>query len=500
MSRSGLRFDARKLAASAPGGSRGSDGSIAARLDLGTSTSCHVKVAKIEPMARPIRLLPLLLVLLISPLSADEMENPEGLVTGGGFRDRILPMPIHDGLESDGLWGARGVIPRDVHNGIEHPEWSYWGGNPLLGEDGKYHMNICRWPESAERGHMSWQESTMVHTVADKPTGPYRPTAERLYEHRDGKGHNPETIRLADGRYMLHLWSGYVYLADAITGPWKYEGKVEIDTSGVDLDKSQIRILNRNMTAVVRDDGSILIVTKRGHVMISDGNPLGPYKVVNTFIYPQQYQDEGPEDPVIWRGPAQWHLLYNRWKVRKAVYMRSPDGIHWKHDPGIAYDPYVTRYEDGTKTEWYKLERPHVLQDEHGRATHLSLAVIDVVKRQDLANDNHGSKNIILPLVTPRLLEIVPHAEKLLVKIKAEPGFDPWRDIDVDSLRYGASEEVNFGRGAPALASKRDGKDRVIEFDRGRTGFTGENFAGKLIGRTTSGDLLLGWSRDIVSR
>jgi hypothetical protein len=44
------------------------------------------------------------LALLFFPLAADEMENPEGLVTGGSFRDRILPMPIHGGLESEGIW------------------------------------------------------------------------------------------------------------------------------------------------------------------------------------------------------------------------------------------------------------------------------------------------------------------------------------------------------------------------------------------------------------
>jgi hypothetical protein len=434
------------------------------------------------------------LVLLLSPLAADEMENPEGLITGGSFRDRILPMPIHDGLESDGLWGAPGVIPRDIHNGIEDPEWSYWGGNPLLGDDGKYHINICRWPENVEKGHMSWSESTMTHAIADKPTGPYAVTVDKLYEHRDGKGHNPETIRLNDGRYMLHLWKGHVYLADTITGPWEYAGVVEVDTNGFDLTERQIGFLKRNMTAVAREDGSILMVTKHGSVMISDGNPIGPYKVVAPAVYPPQYKNDGPEDPVIWKGPVQWHLLYNRWKARKAVYMRSPDGIHWKHDPGIAYDPFLTSYEDGTKTEWFKLERPHVLQDSHRRATHLSMAVIDSVKREDLPNDNHSSKNIIVPLVTPRLLVVVPDPAKLLVKIKAEPGFDPWKDINVDSIRYGASEEVNFGRGASPLASRKSGADRVLEFDRAEAGFTKDNFAGKLIGKTASGDLLLGWS------
>lgn len=62
------------------------------------------------------------------------------------------------------------------------------------------------------------------------------------------------------------------------------------------------------------------------------------------------------------------------------------------------------------------------------------------MKQEDLPNDNHRSKNIITPLVTPCLLEIVPGPAKLLVKIKAEPNFGPWRDIGLESIRYGASE------------------------------------------------------------
>lgn len=40
-------------------------------------------------------------------------------------------------------------------------------------------------------------------------------------------------------------------------------------------------------------------------------------------------------------------------------------------------------------------------------ATHLYFAVIDVPKKQDLANNKHSSKNIVLPLVVERRLELL---------------------------------------------------------------------------------------------
>ncbi|WP_139958294.1 hypothetical protein [Flavicella sediminum] len=43
-------------------------------------------------------------------------------IKGGQFKDLILPMPIINGLESQGLWGNVNVIPRDKDNGIEDNE------------------------------------------------------------------------------------------------------------------------------------------------------------------------------------------------------------------------------------------------------------------------------------------------------------------------------------------------------------------------------------------
>ena len=76
------------------------------------------------------------------------------------------------------------------------------------------------------------------------------------------------------------------------------------------------------------------------------------------------------------------------------------------------------------KNEWVKFERPKVIQDKYGRATHLSLGVIDVEKHLDLGNDKYSSKNTIMPLVLEKLVEIVnsesitPKTEVVKIRIK----------------------------------------------------------------------------------
>jgi hypothetical protein len=150
---------------------------------------------------------------------------------------------------------------------------------------------------------------------------------------------------------------------------------------------------------------------------------------------------------------------------------------------------------------WYKYERPKILQDQYGRATHLYLAVIDVPKKEDLSKDNHSSKNIVLPLVVGRRLKILNNdkitadAKTIRLQITAEEGFDPHKDVDVGSLRFGASEEVDFGRGCKATGLEKAGKHLVVTFDAAGHGITNDNFAAKLIGKTTDGKLLFGYSR-----
>jgi hypothetical protein len=430
-------------------------------------------------------------------------------ILGSSFSDLILPMPINKKLTSK-TWGAKGVLPRDTSNGIEAKDWSYWGGRPVKDKDGKYHMCVTRWPANATKGHWEWPFSTIAYAVSDTPTGPYKVKRDLVYKFNNGLGHNPDIVLLNDGTYLLYSlvnWEATLFTSKTMAGPWKKLGIMKIDTTNSDVSEERNYVYSRNLSGIHLNNGKFLFVSKAGSMMVSEGkNPLGPYHIVskeirNNPIIPEKYRNSGYEDPVIWKDNVQFHMIINAFWDYRAIYLRSPDGIHWKFNPGTAYTPHDTSYEGGTQTHWYKLERPHVLQDKFGRATHLSLAVIDVPKANDLAKDNHNSKNIIIPLILNKRIELlnkktIDKKTKIIkIKIISETGFNAHMDIDIKTLRLGASEEVDFGRGCKAIKTKKKGKDLIVEFEAKGHGLTDENFVIKLLGKSVKGNLIIGFSK-----
>jgi hypothetical protein len=427
--------------------------------------------------------------LLLSPAKAQITERPrpaewQYLVNGGRFMDRFLPMP--EGKLSSDVWGASDVRPRYVDNGIEDGKTSYWGGNILKTNDGKYHLFVCGWPESSPKGHATWSKSTVYHATGDCLSGPF------LAADTIGAGHNPEAFVLSDGRIVIYVIDGY-YIANSVTGPWIY-GRFDFDPR----DRKVIAGLS-NLTFARRQDGSYLMICRGGGVWVSrDG--ISTYSLLtDKSVYPNV---QGRfEDPLIWRDSVQYHLIVNDWLGRIAYYQRSKDGVRWITEPGEAYMPGVSLHKDGRVENWFKCERIKIFQDEYGRAVQANFAVIDTLKNADKANDNHSSKNICIPLnpglrlAMPDSQPITPAAETIRLRIFAEKGFNPHTDIDIPSLRFGASSEVNFGRGCKVKTVEKSGADLMVTFAAAGHGITEEEFALKLIGKTTVGALLYGYVR-----
>ena len=416
-----------------------------------------------------------------------ERERPaewKQLVKGARFMDRFLPMKGNV-LSSD-TWGADCVLPRYVDNGIEDGIWSYWGGNIRKGEDGKYHLFVCGWLECSPKGHMEWPNSYVFHTVSDNLTGPFKPV--RII----GKGHNPEMFRAKDGRYVVYVIDGR-YVSDDLNGKWEY-GKFDFYAR----DRRIIEGLS-NLSFAQREDSSYVMVCRGGGIWVSrDG--LSEYnQLTDKRVYPDV--DGRFEDPVIWRDHIQYHLIVNDWLGRIAFYLRSKDGVNWVVDPGEAYMPGVAVHADGQVEDWFKYERLKVYQDKFGRAIQANFAVIDTLKNEDKPFDHHSSKNISIPLNPGLLLTILDEkpitsgTKTIRVKIQAEEGFNPQKDIDVNSLRFGASEEVNYGRGCQVLTTENAGKDLIVTFNGKGNGITKDEFAPKLIGKYKDGRMLYGYAR-----
>lgn len=410
----------------------------------------------------------------------------DGLVYGGQFKDLFEPMPVRQTLTSH-TWGGENVTPRDVSNGIEDPDWAYWCGDPYRDENGLSHLYTARWPESHKNGHMGYFDSRVVHAVAEDPLGPYRVVGDV------GWGHNPDLYQSRPGEYVIYCTRSAFYRSKSLFGPWKPDA--------YNFDNRERYYFPRyvNFSPISRDDGSMIAVSRHGYMWVSRDGLRDWYEVSEESVYPKV--DGNFEDPVMWKDDVQYHIIVNDWKGRIAYYLRSLDGFRWVAEPGEAYGPGISRYEDGTVNDWYKYERLRFLQDEHGRPTHAHFAVIDCDKHSDKANDNHNSKMIIMPMTVARLLEIQnadsvsTGTNDIRVKIKAEDDFDPHTDIDLASLRFGASSEVNYGRGAQLLKTEKAGKDLMLVFAGRDCGFSAENFACKLMGRSKGDKLLFGWAR-----
>ena len=405
------------------------------------------------------------------------------LIPGGKYVDRFEAM--QGNKLSDKVWGAQEVLPRFVDNGIEHPDISFWGGNILKGKEGKYHLFVCGWPENAEKGHMEWPNSTVYHAVSKQLHGPY------TIQDTVGKGHNPEAFTLTDGRIVVYVINGY-YIANSMNGPWEFK---QFDFNP--RDRKIIEGLS-NLTFARRQDGSRLMICRGGGVWISRTG-TSPY---NQITEKRAYPDvEGEfEDPVVWRDSLQYHLIVNDWLGRIAFYQRSPDGVHWVTEQGEAYVPGISRHKDGKVENWFKYERAKVYQDKEGRPIQMNFAVIDTIKWEDHGNDRHSSKNICIPLKKDLLLSVlntVPidaSTPTIEVRIAAEKGFNPSRQLDIPSLRSGSFNEVNFGRGCKPLSWKKEGKDLIVTFEGKGSGITAEEFAPRLIGKDKKGEFVIGYA------
>lgn len=417
-----------------------------------------------------------------------ERERPAEwahLVPGARFMDRFLPMP--QGRQATGIWGTDSVQHRYVDNGIELPGTSFWGGNILQSADGEYHLFVCGWDESSPRGHMFWSKSTVYHAVCDNPFGPF------VIRNSIGKGHNPEAFRLKDGRIVVYVIDGY-YMAD-------HENSLVWTYHTFPFDPRGRRIIEglSNLTFARRQDDSYLMVCRGGGVWISRDGLSTYHQVTDKRVYPPVKGEF--EDPVVWRDELQYHLIVNDWLGRIAFYQRSLDGVHWVVEQGEAYVPGVSVHPDGEVEHWFKYERPKVFQDPYGYAQQMNFAVIDTIKWEDLPNDRHSSKNIAIPLNKGVRLEVLnqePISAKtkmIEVRFLADEQFQPQKDVDVSSLRFGSFNEVNFGRGCQAVKSRPDGNDLIVTFRGKGHGITADEFAPKLIGRTRQGALLYGYAR-----
>jgi hypothetical protein len=319
--------------------------------------------------------------------------------------DYYMPAPITGSLSST-CWGAAQVGPRDQSNGLEDKtlaKYVYWDGGILKGPDSIYYMFAARWDQGL--GHTGWMSGSKAVWATSKNL--YGPYTDKGYCFTDNgsAGHNVNVIRLKKGdpsgkTYAMTLsgsvaGSGRVYGADSLSGPWTYLGNIQMDLNGY----SGRFMSGDNFRVILRPDGKYECLT--GRIGISENSILGPYKCqqANDFTYLATGSPTvNMEDPNIFYSGGKYHVLYNQWSSATAFSYTSTDGIKFTMDKGFAYQPAAncTRWSDGTVNHWKLLERPFAYI-ENGHVVAFTFAAINVEKADDKANDQNGSKVIVVP-------------------------------------------------------------------------------------------------------
>lgn len=333
------------------------------------------------------------------------------------FMDCFLPMPVINKLEEN-CWGAERVLPRDQDNGLEDKvladpaetgktNYTYWDGSIIYCEKcGKFHMFASRWDEAEgfEKvdGKGGWSDSVAIEVKSDSLYGPYEQDERVLWpDDQGGKGHNVFAFRLKEGdpagKYGIIVSDtrpGDLFTTDDLdNGRWTYQGSLKVDGG---------EIFMANICIIVRPDGKYEAMNRDGAIAVCSGSVTDVFTLQNENLWKdvKGLPTVNMEDPTMWYSGGLYHCVVNQWSARKAYYLVSENGIDgWKLMDGIAYSPretFLTYEGTDVANHWDKIERPGVYIED-GIVKAMTFAVLDLEKSQDVGNDGHASKVIVVP-------------------------------------------------------------------------------------------------------
>lgn len=184
--------------------------------------------------------------------------------------------------------------------------------------------------------------------------------------------------------------------AKSILGPWQRPDRPILDVQPGQFDD----FFTSNPAPCLHPDGSCLLIYKTrswkkppytgctGNEMFS-GMKLGaawashwrgPYRRLTGRPL---FEGEGVlEDPFLWKTDAGYAIIAKDWNghytgdAGSAVYASSPDGLDWQVHGRPAFTREIL-WEDGRRRVMGNLDRPFLLFDKQGEATHLFAAAND---------------------------------------------------------------------------------------------------------------------------
>lgn len=327
--------------------------------------------------------------------------------------------------------GIAGKLPSDSRQSlVDHqarphvfadPDFYHWGGTPIPGDDGLYHMFYDRWPKNNPRGMYGWLYITEIaHAVSEKPEGPYRFRNVAISSPGDvppGRWdavntHNACITRFPDPQtgkvryylyfianrgkqttsdpWMVHIMNQRIGVAsaDSPDGPWTRHPTPVCEPGG----PLQFYVVNPGVTRL--PDGRYLMVLKGRERLASKPDspgamlhgwaladkPTGPFRIQPTLLFPGSIS---AEDPCVWVRDGRIYAAVKDWTGK----LSGTPGISWVYgepqvDGSVQWhvpqmpliSGRVLKWNDGSETRIHTLERPCILLDKQGRPSHLFAA------------------------------------------------------------------------------------------------------------------------------
>ncbi len=297
------------------------------------------------------------------------------------------------------------------NGGFERDGFHLWDPSIIKVGD-TYHMFASCWPDE---DFSKWKQSYIVRAVSKNLLGPYqyvedviRPQPKSRF---DSQGcHNPK-ITFHDGKFYLYYlgipaWKGGVAVSDAVEGPWKRPTKAVIPLN--------------NPAVWIHEDGSVYAV---GKVKLPNPKYPGSRKFDELFHYLQAAKADsilGPytrlhkgrenalpenfeiEDPCVWYDGSKYHILvtdlhgYATGHNKAFTYYTSQDGLRYEL---VSKDPLFSskepiRFDDGSATNFQRVERPNVVLNEKGQV----IAVLAACLPSQTGSPKKGSRILVFPV------------------------------------------------------------------------------------------------------
>ena len=249
--------------------------------------------------------------------------------------------------------------------------------------EGKYHMFSSHWNKSWGFGWNWVYNSEIIHSISDKPEGPYQfyrvvlPRRGRQYF--DGMNTHNTCIRYYDGKYYLY-YMGTTYGGDIPEG---VDPPAERNIEVWNRKRIGLAVADSIYGEFVRRDTPILeprdcshwdctVTTNPAVAILPDGRTYMVYKSRHAAF--RWYDESRKKFCVLVTDDCKNGSLGYTGDWGSGFYAESDDCIHFTipENPKV-YSRQVT-WADGTQTQQGNMERPWLLMDENGKPDYLFCA------------------------------------------------------------------------------------------------------------------------------